>query len=85
MIYELLKLINLLKKIRSICVTTMKFISSWETGELIRGNISTNFLPPDFIFIPAGVEYRFINFTNNFPQEFFLMGPKRVKVKPVLN
>lgn len=36
------------------------------TGEFINGENSTTFQPGDFLFVPAGTEHRFVNFTSDF-------------------
>lgn len=36
------------------------------TGEFLNDGIRTNFGPGDFLFVPAGVEHRFENFTDDF-------------------
>lgn len=45
-------------------------------GEFINGNVTTNFQPGDFIFVPAGTEHRFMNFTDNFSTWVIFYGPK---------
>ncbi len=36
------------------------------TGEFLNGTVRTSFAPGDFLFVPAGVEHRFENFTEDF-------------------
>ena len=35
------------------------------SGEFINGESRERFTPGDFLFVPAGVEHRFINFTDD--------------------
>lgn len=46
------------------------------TGEFINGNKRTFFQPGDFLFVPAGVEHRFINFSTDFATWVIFYGPK---------
>lgn len=45
------------------------------TGEFINGENISNFKPGDFLFVPAGIEHRFINFTNDFSTWVIFYGP----------
>ena len=36
------------------------------TGQFIRANETISFKPHDVLFVPAGIEHRFINFSNDF-------------------
>ncbi len=44
-------------------------------GEFINGKIKIDFQPGDFLFVPAGTEHRFINFTNDFSTWVIFYGP----------
>ncbi|MBK8608621.1 MAG: cupin domain-containing protein [Chitinophagaceae bacterium] len=46
------------------------------SGEFINGETLTEFQPGDFLFVPAGVEHRFINFTTDFASWVIFYGPK---------
>lgn len=46
------------------------------TGEFVNGDKKVDFIPGDFLFVPAGIEHRFINFTNDFSTWVFFFGPK---------
>ncbi|WP_136468408.1 cupin domain-containing protein [Flagellimonas onchidii] len=46
------------------------------TGEFVNGGIRTDFGPGDFLFVPAGVEHRFENFTNDFSTWVLFYGPE---------
>ena len=45
------------------------------SGEFINGNTKSQFLPGDFLFVPAGIEHRFINFTDDFTTWVVFYGP----------
>lgn len=46
------------------------------TGTFINGNIETPFQAGDFLFVPAGVEHRFENFTDDFATWVIFYGPE---------
>lgn len=46
------------------------------SGTFINGNVKTMFQPGDFLFVPAGVEHRFENFTEDFLTWVIFYGPK---------
>ncbi len=46
------------------------------TGEFLNGGIRTTFGPGDFLFVPAGVEHRFENFTDDFSTWVLFYGPE---------
>lgn len=45
------------------------------SGKFINGNKTVEFKAGDFLFVPAGIEHRFINFTNDFSTWVFFYGP----------
>ena len=45
------------------------------TGEFVNGGDRASFLPGDILFVPAGVEHRFENFSNNFATWVIFYGP----------
>lgn len=46
------------------------------TGEFVNGSYTTDFQPGDFLFVPAGVDHRFINFTEDFATWVIFYGPQ---------
>jgi mannose-6-phosphate isomerase-like protein (cupin superfamily) len=46
------------------------------SGEFINGESRQAFTPGDFLFVPAGVEHRFINFTNDLIVWVIFYGPE---------
>ncbi len=46
------------------------------TGEFLNGDKRTTFAPGDFLFVPAGVEHRFENFTEDFSTWVLFYGPE---------
>lgn len=46
------------------------------SGEFVNGEVYTNFAAGDFLFVPAGVEHRFFNFTEDFITWVIFYGPK---------
>lgn len=46
------------------------------TGEFLNGENRVSFAPGDFLFVPAGVEHRFVNFTDDFSTWVFFYGPE---------
>ncbi|QEC51902.1 cupin domain [Anseongella ginsenosidimutans] len=50
-------------------------IISGEGDFFLEGKI-TAFKPGDFLFVPAGAEHRFINFSDNFSTWVFFYGPE---------
>jgi mannose-6-phosphate isomerase-like protein (cupin superfamily) len=45
------------------------------TGTFINGEKTWHFKPGDFLFVPAGVEHRFVDFTEDFATWVFFYGP----------
>ncbi len=45
------------------------------SGEFVNGKDRVTFGPGDFLFVPAGVEHRFVNFTDDFSTWVFFYGP----------
>lgn len=45
-------------------------------GEFMNGGVRVNFGPGDFLFVPAGVEHRFENFSDDFSTWVIFYGPK---------
>ncbi len=45
-------------------------------GEFCCDGRTTHFTPGDFLFVPAGVEHRFINFSGEFSTWVFFYGPE---------
>ena len=46
------------------------------SGEFINGSSREPFAPGDLLFVPAGVEHRFINFTEDFVVWVIFYGPQ---------
>ncbi|WP_298928321.1 cupin domain-containing protein [uncultured Allomuricauda sp.] len=46
------------------------------TGEFMNDGERTTFSPGDFLFVPAGVEHRFENFTDDFSTWVIFYGPE---------
>lgn len=46
------------------------------TGEFFNNGQRTSFNPGDFLFVPAGNEHRFENFTDNFTTWVIFYGPE---------
>lgn len=46
------------------------------SGEFYNDGITAPFLPGDFLFVPAGKEHRFLNFTADFATWVIFYGPK---------
>jgi mannose-6-phosphate isomerase-like protein (cupin superfamily) len=46
------------------------------TGVFFHSGKRWNFNPGDFLFVPAGAEHRFENFTDDFATWVFFYGPK---------
>lgn len=46
------------------------------TGEFINGESREAFAPGDFLFVPAGVEHRFVNFTDDLIVWVIFYGPE---------
>ncbi len=44
-------------------------------GEFCCDGRTTHFTPGDFLFVPAGMEHRFINFSEEFSTWVFFYGP----------
>jgi len=45
-------------------------------GTFLNGDTRTTFAPGDFLFVPAGVEHRFEDFTDDFSTWVIFYGPK---------
>lgn len=45
------------------------------SGQFINGTTKTTFAPGDFFFVPAGVEHRFEQFTEDFSTWVIFFGP----------
>ena len=45
------------------------------SGEFVNGEDRVTFGPGDFLFVPAGIEHRFVNFTDDFSTWVFFYGP----------
>lgn len=45
-------------------------------GEFLNGTVRTTFAPGDFLFVPAGVEHRFENFSDDFSTWVLFYGPE---------
>lgn len=46
------------------------------TGEFLNDGVRTNFKTGDFLFVPAGIEHRFENFTDDFSTWVLFYGPE---------
>jgi mannose-6-phosphate isomerase-like protein (cupin superfamily) len=46
------------------------------TGEFLNGKNKVHSGPGDFLFVPAGIEHRFVNFTDDFSTWVIFYGPK---------
>lgn len=46
------------------------------TGDFINGESREAFAPRDFLFVPAGVEHRFVNFTDDLILWVIFYGPE---------
>jgi len=46
------------------------------SGEFINGNAGERFGPGDFLFVPAGVEHRFVNFSDGLVVWVIFYGPE---------
>lgn len=46
------------------------------SGEFINGDKKINFKKGDFLFVAAGIEHRFINFSDDFSTWVIFYGPK---------
>ncbi len=44
-------------------------------GEFVNGAVKTNFKPGDFLFVPAGINHKFVNFTKDFATWVIFYGP----------
>lgn len=47
------------------------------SGRFINGSVQTAFARGDVLFVPAGVEHRFVDFTDDFATWVFFFGPER--------
>jgi mannose-6-phosphate isomerase-like protein (cupin superfamily) len=46
------------------------------TGEFVRGSEAVSFGPGDALFVPAGLEHRFANFSDDFSAWVVFYGPE---------
>ncbi|WP_273566237.1 cupin domain-containing protein [Maribacter halichondriae] len=46
------------------------------SGEFLNDGARTTFQPGDFLFVPAGIEHRFENFTEDFSTWVLFYGPE---------
>ena len=46
------------------------------TGEFLNDGKRSTFAPGDFLFVPAGIEHRFENFTDDFATWVIFYGPE---------
>ncbi len=46
------------------------------TGKFINGDNQCSFAPGDFLFVPAGVKHKFVNFSNDFSTWVLFYGPE---------
>ncbi len=46
------------------------------SGEFVCDGTKTTFSPGDFLFVPAGMEHRFMNFTKDFSTWVIFYGPE---------
>ena len=46
------------------------------SGKFVNGKQTVDFKAGDFLFVAAGIEHRFINFTSDFSTWVFFYGPK---------
>jgi len=46
------------------------------SGEFINGESRQGFKPGDFLFVPAGIEHRFVNFTDDLVVWVIFYGPE---------
>lgn len=46
------------------------------TGKFLHGETITNFSAGDFIFVPAGIEHRFLDFSPDFSTWVIFYGPE---------
>ena len=53
------------------------------SGEFINGESRGRFTPGDFLFVPAGVEHRFINFTDDLVVWVIFYGPEGGEADPL--
>ncbi len=51
------------------------YVVATGTGVFFNGGKRWNFKPGDFLFVPAGVEHRFENFSDDFSTWVFFYGP----------
>lgn len=49
------------------------------TGEFVNDAYTTTFKPGDFLFVPAGVDHRFLNFTDDFATWVIFYAPAVAK------
>jgi len=51
------------------------YIIATGTGKFYNDSVITDFQPGDFLFVPAGIEHRFIDFTDDFSTWVLFYGP----------
>jgi len=51
--------------------------SATSRGEFINGSTRHPFGPGDFLFVPAGIEHRFVDFTDDLVVWVIFYGPER--------
>ncbi|HEV3316763.1 MAG TPA: cupin domain-containing protein [Candidatus Angelobacter sp.] len=52
------------------------YVISTGTGEFVCGNEKEFVATGDVLFVPAGMDHRFLNFTDNFSAWVFFYGPE---------
>ncbi|MEL6916156.1 MAG: cupin domain-containing protein [Bacteroidota bacterium] len=52
------------------------YVVTTGTGEFLNDGVRTTFAPGDFLFVPAGTEHRFENFTDDFSTWVIFYGPE---------
>ena len=51
------------------------YIIATGTGKFYNDGVITNFKPGDFLFVAAGIEHRFLDFTHDFSTWVLFYGP----------
>jgi mannose-6-phosphate isomerase-like protein (cupin superfamily) len=51
------------------------YIIATGTGQFYNNGAITHFKPCDFLFVPVGIEHRFLNFTDDFSTWVLFYGP----------
>ncbi len=52
------------------------------TGTFFNGDVRHPFVPGEVLFVPAGVEHRFVDFTDDFATWVFFFGPEGGEAGP---